>query len=52
MTPNSAKASSQGLASDGRRRVPNDVRLIFAITFASIGTYFARILALAASFLS
>ena len=52
MTPNSAKASSQGCASDGRRWVANEVRFIFAITLASMGTYFARILALAASFLS
>ena len=52
MTPNSAKASSQGCASAGRRWVANEVRLIFAITLASMGTYFARILALAASFLS
>ena len=52
MRPNSAKASSQGCASVGRKWVANEVRLIFAITLASMGTYFASILALAASFLS
>ena len=36
MTPNSAKASSHGCASDGRRRVANDDRFIFASTFASM----------------
>ena len=47
MRPNSAKASSQGCASDGRSRVANVVRVIFAMTFASMVTYFARIFALA-----
>ena len=46
MTPYSAKTSSHGCASDTRSRVANVVRVIFAITAASIGTYFARILPL------
>ena len=43
ITPYFAKTSSHSLASDTRSRVPKVVRAIFAITFASIGAYFARI---------
>ncbi len=50
--PRFLSTSSHGVARDTRRRVPNVARLIFAMTFESIGAYFARILPLIGSFLS
>ena len=49
MTPNSAKASIQGWATEVRKRSAKRVLFIFAISFGSSEAYLARILPLAAS---